>query len=122
MLDVGPHTIDLLDAALGRVVGVKAHGDPLGWVGLLLEHEGGAVSEASLSMAVEGETPPSRVDVYGRLGTASLLGSELGDVFPEVVRQFASTVRDGGGHPLDARHGLRMQEIIDDVERQLRAG
>ncbi|MEU7694341.1 Gfo/Idh/MocA family oxidoreductase [Microbispora hainanensis] len=122
VLDVGPHTIDLLDAALGRVVGVKAHGDPLGWVGLLLEHEGGAVSEASLSMAVEGETPPSRVDVYGRLGTASLLGSELGDVFPEVVRQFASTVRDGGGHPLDARHGLRMQEIIDDVERQLRAG
>ncbi|MBX6770038.1 MAG: Gfo/Idh/MocA family oxidoreductase, partial [Actinomadura rubrobrunea] len=122
VLDIGPHTIDLLDAALGRVVGVRAHGDPHGWVGLLLEHEGGAVSEASLSMAVDGETPPSRIDVYGRLGSATLLGSELGDVFPEVTRQFARTVRDGGGHQLDARHGLRLQEIIEEVERQLRAG
>lgn len=119
VLDIGPHMIDLLDAALGPVVAVRAHGDPLGWVGLLLEHEGGAVSEASLSMAARGDTPPSRVEVYGRRGSAALLGSDLGDVFPEVVRQFAATVRAGGGHPLDARHGLRLQEVIDEAERQL---
>ncbi|MEW9527780.1 Gfo/Idh/MocA family protein [Microbispora sp. NPDC049125] len=120
LLDVGPHMIDLLDAALGPVTGVRAHGDPLGWVGLLLEHEGGAVSEASLSMAAGGEPSPSRVEVYGAGGSATLLGSDLGDdVFPEVARQFAATVRQGGGHPLDARHGLRLQEIIEEAERQL---
>ena len=29
LLDVGPHMIDLLDAALGPVTGVRAHGHPL---------------------------------------------------------------------------------------------
>ncbi|GII35150.1 Gfo/Idh/MocA family protein [Planotetraspora phitsanulokensis] len=120
LLDIGPHMIDLLDAALGPVVSVRAHGDPLKWVGLLLEHEGGAVSEASLTMAAGGDLPPARVEVYGVEGNASLLGSEVGDdAFPAVAREFARTVRSGGGHPLDARHGLRIQEIIADAERQL---
>jgi predicted dehydrogenase len=120
VLDVGPHMIDLLDAALGPVVAVRAHGHPLGWTGLLLEHEGGAVSEASLSMAAPGDVPPSRVEVYGAGGGATLLGSDLGDgVFPEMVRQFAETVRRGGGHPLDAHHGLRLQHIIERAEKQL---
>ncbi|WP_214109326.1 Gfo/Idh/MocA family protein [Acrocarpospora catenulata] len=120
ILDLGPHMIDLLDAALGPVASVRAHGHPLGWAGLLLEHETGAVSEASLSMAATGELPPSRIDVYGREGSASLVGSELGDgVFARLVASFAETVRAGGGHELDAAHGLRLQRVIDEAERQL---
>src|SRR5215203_3514722 len=45
LLDLGPHVIDLLDAALGTVVEVRAHGASRGWLGLLLEHDGGRVSE-----------------------------------------------------------------------------
>ncbi|GII55343.1 hypothetical protein Pth03_37320 [Planotetraspora thailandica] len=120
VLDIGPHMIDLLDAALGPVVSVRAHGDPLRWVGMLLEHVDGVVSEVSLSMAGRGELPPSRVEVYGTQGSASLLGNTLGDgVFAAVAREFAGTVRRGGGHPLDARHGLRIQEIITEAESQL---
>jgi predicted dehydrogenase len=120
LLDVGPHVVDLLDAALGRVVGVRAHGDPLGWLGLLLEHEGGAVSEASLSLAGTGDLPPARIEVYGRQGYALLDWSEVGDDnFPTMVAEFAATVRKGGGHPLDARHGLRIQEILASAEAQL---
>jgi predicted dehydrogenase len=120
VLDLGPHVIDLLDAALGRVAGVRAHGHPLRWAGLLLEHESGAVSEASVTMAATGEIPPPRIEVYGSAGSAFLLGPDLGqDVFAEVAAQFAATVRAGGGHPLDARHGLRIQRIIEEAERQL---
>ncbi|MEV4395949.1 Gfo/Idh/MocA family oxidoreductase [Nonomuraea sp. NPDC049607] len=118
LLDVGPHVIDLLDAALGRVVGVRAHGNPLGWTGLLLEHEGGAVSEASLCMAAVGDLPPSTVEVYGRTGNAVLLPGDE-DPFEAVAEEFAQTVRRGGGHPLDAAHGLRLQEIIAAAEEQL---
>jgi predicted dehydrogenase len=119
ILDVGPHMIDMLDAALGRVVGVRAHGNPLGWVGLLLEHETGAVSEASLCMSVPGEVPPSQVEIYGRLGRESLDDTRLGsDVFSLMLAEFALTVRRGG-HPLDAAHGLRLQEIIASAEEQL---
>ncbi|GAA4220829.1 Gfo/Idh/MocA family oxidoreductase [Streptosporangium album] len=120
ILDVGPHMIDMLDAALGRVTGVRAHGNTLGWAGLLLEHETGAVSEASLCMSVPGETPPSRVEVYGRLGREVIDGDQIGsDAFAVMLSEFAQTVRRGGGHPLDAAHGLRLQEIISAAEDQL---
>ncbi|WP_214416666.1 Gfo/Idh/MocA family protein [Sphaerisporangium fuscum] len=120
VLDVGPHMIDMLDAALGRVTGIRAHGHPLGWVGLLLEHETGAVSEASLSMAARLERGSSHVAVFGRHGSETLDGGDLGyDVFPDMVAEFAQTVRRGGGHPLDARHGLRLQELIAAAEAQL---
>ncbi|NRQ37548.1 Gfo/Idh/MocA family oxidoreductase [Nonomuraea sp. NN258] len=118
LLDVGPHVIDLLDAALGRVVGVRAHGDPLGWTGLLLEHEGGGVSEASLCMSAVGDLPPSSFAVYGRRGNAVLLPWD-DDPFEAIAAEFAQTVRRGGGHPLDAAHGLRLQKIIAEAESQL---
>ncbi|WP_327086217.1 Gfo/Idh/MocA family oxidoreductase [Nonomuraea sp. NBC_01738] len=120
LLDVGPHAIDLLDAALGRVTGVRAHGNPLGWVGLLLDHEGGAVSEVSLCMAGAGELPPSRFEVYGRLGSA-ILPEFDDDPLATVAAEFAQTVRQGGGHPLDAAHGLRLQRIIAEAENQVSA-
>ncbi|MEV4219858.1 Gfo/Idh/MocA family oxidoreductase [Nonomuraea sp. NPDC049725] len=120
LLDVGPHVIDLLDAALGPITGVRAHGDPLTWVGLLLEHEGGAVSEASLCQAGVGELPPSSFAVYGRKGSAVLAHGD-GDPLAAVAEEFARTVRQGGGHPLDAAHGLRLQEIIAEAESQVRA-
>lgn len=120
LLDLGPHIVDLLDAALGRVVGVRAHGDPLRWVGLMLDHEGGAVSEAAVSMAGAGDLPPARIEVYGRHGHALLDWSTVGDdAFATMVAEFASTVRSGGGHPLDAQHGLRIQEILASANAQL---
>ncbi|MFD1538221.1 Gfo/Idh/MocA family protein [Nonomuraea guangzhouensis] len=118
LLDVGPHVIDLLDAALGPVTGVRAHGHPLGWTGLLLDHEGGAVSEASLSMSAAGDLPPSSIAVYGRTGNAVLLPGD-DDPFATIAEEFAQTVRQGGGHPLDAAHGLRLQRIIAEAETQL---
>ncbi|WP_225993734.1 Gfo/Idh/MocA family protein [Actinomadura rudentiformis] len=120
LLDLGPHIVDLLDASLGRVTGVRAHGDPLRWIGLLLEHEGGAVSEASVSMGSVVEPPPARVDVYGRRGNAQLDWSHVSqDTFTTMVAEFAATVRNGGGHPLDAQHGLRIQEVLAEAEAQL---
>ncbi|WP_248959561.1 Gfo/Idh/MocA family protein [Sphaerisporangium perillae] len=120
ILDVGPHMIDMLDAALGPITGIRAHGHTLGWVGLMVEHQSGAVSEASLTMAARLEHGSSHVAVFGREGTEVLDGGDLGyDVFPDMVAEFAQTVRRGGGHPLDARHGLRLQEIIAAAESQL---
>ncbi|MEU4516016.1 Gfo/Idh/MocA family oxidoreductase [Nonomuraea wenchangensis] len=119
LLDVGPHVIDLLDAALGPVTGVRAHGDPFGWIGLLLEHEGGAVSEASLSMAAVGDLPPATFAVYGRTGNAVLLPFD-DDPLDAIAEEFARTVREGGGHPLDAAHGLRLQRVVADADSQLR--
>ena len=114
------HVVDILDAALGPVTRVRAHGNPLGWTGLLLDHEGGAVSQASLCMAVPGDPPPSSVAVYGRGGSAVLKPGTDG-ALARVAEEFARTVREGGGHPLDAARGLRIQRVIAESEAQLTA-
>jgi predicted dehydrogenase len=123
LLDVGPHVLDLLDAALGRIRGVRAHGTGPGWVGLLLDHEGGAVSQVSLSSQVAVAQPVCRVAVGGRRGGVALDALPVDEATgPRIVAEFAATVRDGGGHPLDAHHGLRLQEILASAAADLRAG
>ena len=63
--NLGSDLVDLLDAALGRVVGVRAHGDPDGWFGLMLEHQIGRHSEASMYVSPEGGARRAEVEVFG---------------------------------------------------------
>lgn len=121
LLDLGPHLIDLLDAALGTVVGVQAHGDLHGWIGLLLDHEGGAASEASLCATAAVEPHVAEVKLYGRGGaiTVDCATAVTPDAFVTLASEFVETVRAGGGHPLDVQRGLHLQRIITDAESQL---
>ncbi|MBA2889315.1 putative dehydrogenase [Nonomuraea soli] len=116
ILDVAPHVVDLMDAALGTITAVRAHGDPLRWVGLLLEHESGAVSEVSLCQASKDEM--QRFVIVGRDGLVTL-GHSDDDPLDVVAEEFAQTVRQGGGHELDAQRGLHLQRVLAEAERQL---
>ncbi|MGH3243761.1 MAG: Gfo/Idh/MocA family protein [Spirillospora sp.] len=121
LLDHAPHIVDLLDAALGPVTAIHAHSrDRIAWVALTLEHEGGATSQAALSMARVDDPAPPLVEIYGRKGNARVDFGELGDdAFPTMVAEFAAAVRGGPRHPLDAAHGLRLQKILAAAEAQL---
>ena len=121
LLDLGPHVIDLLDAALGRVVGVRAHGSSLGWAGLLLEHEGGAVSEASLCATVKVDPHLAGASVFGSGGSARVdCTTAVGaDAIATLRSEFAAAVASGTPHPLDVHHGLHLQRVIADAEAQL---
>ena len=121
ILDLGPHVIDLMDAALGPVTAVRAHGAGGGWTGILLEHEGGAVSEVSLCHRARLQDPVCWFRVYGRQGAAAVDRPRVGpDAWAALTREFCQTVRDGGGHPLDVRHGLRLQRILEAASSELR--
>jgi predicted dehydrogenase len=120
LLNEGPHIIDLADAALGSIVRVQAHGRGDGWIGLLFEHEGGAVSDVSLSNRVSldlnqielqlfGPAGALRLDVVDALGTAT---------FATLRRDFAAVAR-GTPHPIDIRRALHVQKLLDMVERAL---
>ena len=52
LVDLGPHVLDLLDAALGPIRAVQAHGQLLGWVSLDVWHDGGAISQAAMCATV----------------------------------------------------------------------
>lgn len=120
LLDVGPHVLDLLEAALGPIERIRAHGRPSGWTGLLLDHAGGAVSEASLCVPLPHNRPERLVRIVGELGTAEIDLMQLaGDAFDHLVSAFAHAVRTNTPHPLDAAHGLHLQELIEAARQQL---
>jgi predicted dehydrogenase len=115
LLDLGPHVLDLLDAALGPIVSVRAHGARLGWVGLLCDHENGVASEASLCATAAVDPQTAGAAVYGARGTATVEASaETGpDTFATVRADFAAAVAAGpGSSPVDVHRGLHLQRLI----------
>ena len=98
VLDIGPHVLDLLEAALGEIVAVEAAGDPHGWVSVNCSHASGATSSASMccNAATESRT---EVEVYSPTGVAYY---------------------DGRAVDREARADLHLQRLIAEIEAQLR--
>jgi predicted dehydrogenase len=117
----GVDLLDLLDAALGNIAGVQAHGNPLGWVGLLLEHQIGRVSEASFYAGTPDTTSRAAVEVFGPGGSAQIDVSEsLGqEAVKTMIAEFADAVQHRTAPVLDVRHGLHLQNILEEAESYL---
>jgi predicted dehydrogenase len=122
--DEGTDLIDLLDAALGPVAGVRGHGDPQGWVGLLLEQLVGHVSEASMYALAPPETHHAEVEVYGREGFAQIDCSDVVGplTYERMYAEFAEAVHNGTPHELDVRRGLHIQQVVEAAETDLTVG
>ncbi len=114
LLDLGPHLLDLLDAAVGPVAAVRGTGDPRRWIELTCEHENGAVSQASLSGSVRLPAARTRVELFGPAGELvyDTAGLDHEECWPVLRREFAAAVRAGRSGALDARRGLRLQELL----------
>jgi predicted dehydrogenase len=118
---LGVHLIDVLDAALGRVVDVRAHGDMQGWIGLQLEHERGRFSDASMSGTVDVDPARADVEIFGPGGAAAIdcfaaVGSET---YETMFSEFATAAGRGEPHELDVRRGLHLQHVVDAAETDL---
>jgi predicted dehydrogenase len=120
LLDLGPHVIDLLDAALGPVATVRAAGDLARFVALQLEHTTGVVSQATLSASTALDPSRSGVTLFGSSGVLEVdTGVAVGpEAFATVGRELVEVIA-GRPHPLDVRRGLHLQRILDEAERQL---
>lgn len=121
LLDVGPHTIDLVSAVLGPAVRIVAHGDSRKWVGLLLDHEGGGCSQIAISPAVTVAPPRVGVEAFGPEGSFAF-NSWSGSrqfAFGALRHAFATAVRTDKEHPLNAQHGLYLQRLVHLAEQQL---
>lgn len=117
LLDLGPHLLDLLDAAVAPIVSVRGTGDPRRWIELTCEHENGAVSQASLSGSVRLPRARTRIELFGAdeelvYDTADMDHEEC---WPVLRREFATAVRTGRGTGIDAAHGLRIQELLEQA-------
>ena len=104
--------VDLLDAALGTVVGIRAHGDLQGWIGLLLDHEGGARSEASLTAYSPGGPARAGVEIHTADGSSRCDGRRASAAAATAIDEFVDTARTGRHHSLDVHRGLHLQRLL----------
>jgi predicted dehydrogenase len=118
--DVGPHALDLVDAAVGPIEDLTAVGDPTDWVALTCRHTGGAISQVALSGSVprRGAGRYTSYDLFGPDGSLGLdfgtLDAADGEAQWSTLRaEFAAAVRAGESHQLDVHRGLHLQRLID---------
>lgn len=119
LLDIGPHVIDLLDAAVGTVasVGWAHHDQPDLWLFGLI-HDGGAQSTVTLSMRLPVDPSEIEFAVFGPGGTHRLDGrpADARQCFTALLDELVAAVDGSGPAPaLDVARGLRLQELVEQV-------
>jgi predicted dehydrogenase len=127
LLDVGPHLLDLVEAAVGPVEELSGRGDPLRWVSLTCRHAGGQVSEISMSLSLPLAETVFECVLYGPAGTLAYRRppdppaamAELEAAAATLRREFAAAVTSGISPELDVGRGLRLQRLIDAATRSL---
>lgn len=117
LYDLGPHLLDLADAALGPIEKVRATGDSRRWIELTCLHRGGTVSQMSLSGAVGLARSRAGIELFGPAGSLALDFATVDhdQCWPTLRAEFAAAVRSGVPHPLDVRRGLMLQGLLDRV-------
>jgi predicted dehydrogenase len=121
LVDIGPHTIDLLDAGIGPIVEVLAatRAEHDVWQ-VLFGHENGARSSATMSIALPVTPYVLDLRLYGRDGHLRLPAVRTPAVrsYGRMLDEFVAMIRDGRTeHPLDVRRGVYLQRLIERVER-----
>ena len=125
LLDLGPHILDLMEAAAGPIVEVRAAGDPLGFCALTARHASGCVSQVSLSGMVKRAQGKVEIELYGPEGEMTLDalgGGSFAETFANVRREFAAVVRSGRSHEFDVHRGVQLQRLIAEAEASLAHG
>jgi predicted dehydrogenase len=112
LFDLGPHAIDLIEAALGPVEVVHASQMPGSGATIVLGHKSGAVSTVQVSGSVAGQ-PACGVEIFGEFGQSRIdtMNVDWSTVFQTLRAEFASVAR-GEPHACDAVRGLVVQELL----------
>lgn len=121
LIDLGPHVLDALDAAMGTITDVHAAGDPLGTVVATCRHQSGLVSSAVMSGTTPVDPSGLQLELFGRSGRLALdtawadageARRQFGSAMATIAAEFAQAVSSGVPHPLDAQRGLHLQRLI----------
>jgi predicted dehydrogenase len=87
---------------------------------MMLDHQVGRFSEASLYAGLTDGGDRAEVEVIGRRGTAQVEAGTVGPgPYEQMVAEFARAVTDGRPHRLDVEHGLHLQRLVESAESDL---
>jgi predicted dehydrogenase len=120
--DLGPHAVSLLWASLGPVVSVTADAGPPGVTYLVLHHESGVTSSATLTLDAPPAAESLDLRLWGEPGrsAAPLAGRDVVASLRMALTELAAAARSGHpSHPCDARFGRDVVAVLAEAERQV---
>jgi predicted dehydrogenase len=121
--DLGPHAVSMLWAGLGPVVSVTADAGPAGVSYLVLHHESGVTSSATLTLGAPPAAEYLSLELWGGPGrSAAPLGgdAEAGPALQVALAELAANARAGRtGHPCDVRFGRDVVAVLAAAEREI---
>ncbi|GGM65663.1 dehydrogenase [Longimycelium tulufanense] len=122
LADIGPHAIDLIDAALGDVSEVlAAHRSRHDLWSLMFGHQNGASSTVTMSLHLPVRPTIVEFAVYGVHGFRALSGraTPAEECYTNLLDDLVAMVQTGTReHPCDVRRGLHLQRILADARRR----
>lgn len=122
--DVGPHALSVLCGVLGGVTDVTVVPGPRGLVHLVLTHDTGATSTASLTLSATADSARTAVTLWGPAGLSEMPASDTSVV--EALGTALSELREQAGspapsNPCDVFFGRAVVDVLAEAERQLAA-
>jgi predicted dehydrogenase len=117
--DLGPHVISLLWPILGPVEFVTADTGSGDLTHLVLHHQGGATSTATLTLGAPEPAEGFDLQVWGEHGRASLpaLAADPTGALRLAVAELAGNARSGRtSHPCDVRFGAAVTRVLASAE------
>ncbi|MFF4228172.1 Gfo/Idh/MocA family protein [Streptomyces sp. NPDC001820] len=118
--DVGPHVLSVLLPILGDVTAVAAARGPVDTSHLVLRHESGASSTATLGLSAPVKAAGASIELFGDRGTVAMpRWSGAVRSFGAALDALLESARTGQAHECDVRFGLRLTEILGVAEAEL---
>jgi predicted dehydrogenase len=124
LLDVGPHALDLAEAAAGPITEVCAT-ESGGAVAISTKHAGGAAGHVTLSVTTpdaHGPLEGMALTDCGRVVMADPASGAIEDLRHIVADEFARAVGGDRPQPIDVVRGVRIQRLLAAVAESIGTG
>ena len=122
--DLGPHVVSLLWASLGPVRSVTARAGLADITHLVLGHEDGATSTATVTLSAPRSAALADLYLWGQAGrsTAPVEAPEPVTPLRTALTELAANARSGQvSHPCDVRFGRQVGRVLAEAQRQIDA-
>jgi predicted dehydrogenase len=122
--DVGPHIVSLLWASLGPVTSVTAEPGPADVTHLILHHQGGASSTATVTLSATEDAAGFEAYLWGEHGRSAAPGNSPDQVaaLRTALAELAANARSGQvRHACDVWFGRDVERVLTAAQRQIDA-
>jgi predicted dehydrogenase len=119
--DLGPHVVSMLWACLGPVTAVDAVSGAADVTHLVLAHESGASSTATMTLSAPSAASGNNLFVWGGAGRSVMPATPIDfvDALRVAVTELSAAAATGRAHPCDARFGGEVVRVLAAAQAQL---